>query len=171
MRTLYLLRHAKSDWGDPGLGDFDRPLAARGRRAAPAMARWMNENGCAPGYVLCSAARRAVETWSLVADVLDGAPDVETTEDLYHASPAGLLALAQALPDRHESAMMIGHNPGFHVLAGALAGEGPDDLMHLLAAAYPTCALAGIEFDAAGWPEIAPGAGRLACFVRPRALS
>ena len=170
MRTLYLLRHAKSDWGDPGLGDFDRPLAARGRRAAPAVARWMNEHGCAPGFVLCSAARRAAETWALVSDVLEGDPEVETTEDLYHAAPAGLLGLARALPDRHAAAMMIGHNPGFHVLAGGLAGEGPEDLMRDLAAGYPTAALAGIAFDAASWTEIAPGAGRLTCFVRPRAL-
>ena len=170
MRTLFLLRHAKSDWGDPGLGDFDRPLAARGRRAAPAVAEWMNANGCAPGYVLCSAARRAAETWSLVSDVLDTAPQVEMTEELYHAAPADLLALARGLPDRHVSAMMIGHNPGFHLLASALAGEGPDDLLHPLAAAYPTGALAGIVFDADSWRDIAPGAGRLACFVRPRSL-
>ena len=170
MRTLYLLRHAKSDWGDPGLDDFDRPLAPRGRRAAPAVAQWMNANGCAPDFVLCSAARRAVETWALVSEVLESAPETETTEDLYHASPAGLLRLAQGLPDRHAAAMMIGHNPGFHVLAGALAGEGPDDLLRLLAAGYPTAALAGIEFDAESWSEIAPGAGRLTCFVRPRAL-
>ena len=170
MRTLYMLRHAKSDWGDPGLGDFDRPLAPRGRRAAPAVAAWMNANGCAPEFVLCSTARRAAETWSLVSEVLDNAPEVEMTEDLYHASPQRLLALAQGIPDRHVSAMMIGHNPGFHSLAGALAGEGPDDLLNLLAAAYPTCALAGIGFDAASWPEIEPGGGRLTCFVRPRAL-
>ena len=171
MRTLYLLRHAKSDWGDPGLGDFDRPLAARGRRAAPAVAGWMRDNGCAPGYVLCSTARRAAETWALVADVLESAPEVETTGELYHAAPAGLFALARALPDRHDSAMMVGHNPGFHLLACALAGEGPDDLLRLLAAGYPTAALAGIAFDAASWSEIAPGAGRLICFVRPRALA
>ena len=164
------MRHAKSDWGDPGLDDFDRPLAARGRRAAPAVARWMNGNGCAPEFVLCSAARRAVETWSLVAEVLDAAPEAETTEDLYHASPAGLLALARGIADRHASAMMIGHNPGFHVLASALAGEGPDDLMRDLAAGYPTAALAGIAFDAASWSDIAPGVGRLTCFVRPRTL-
>ena len=170
MRMLYLLRHAKSDWGDPGLDDFDRPLAARGRGAAPAVARWMNRNGCAPGFVLCSTARRAAETWALVSDVLEGDPEVETTGDLYHAAPAGLLALAQGLPDRHAAAMMVGHNPGFHLLACALAGEGPDDLLRLLAAGYPTAALAGIAFDAANWSEIAPGAGRLTCFVRPRTL-
>ena len=171
MRRLYLLRHAKSDWGDPGLADFDRPLAARGKRAAPAVAEWMNANGCAPGFVLCSTARRAAETWALVSDVLDTAPEVEMTEDLYHASPQRLLALARALPDRHGSAMMIGHNPGFHLLASALAGEGPDDLLHGLAAGYPTAALAGIEFDAASWSGIEPGAGRLTCFVRPRSLA
>ena len=170
MRTLYLLRHAKSDWGDPGLDDFDRPLAPRGRRAAPAVAQWMNANGCAPDFVLCSAARRAVETWALVSEVLESAPETETTEDLYHASPAGLLGLAKALPDRYAAAMMIGHNPGFHVLADALVGEGPDDLLRLLAAGYPTAALAGIAFDAPSWSEIEPGAGRLTCFVRPRAL-
>ena len=171
MRTLYLLRHAKSDWGDPGLGDFDRPLAPRGKRAAPAIAAWMNANGCVPRFVLCSSARRAAETWALVSDVLDDAPEIEMTEDLYHASPQRLLALARGLPDRHLSAMMIGHNPGFHLLASALAGEGPDDLLHGLATSYPTGALAGIDFDAASWADIAPDSGRLACFVRPRALA
>lgn len=170
MRTLYLLRHAKSDWGDPGLADFDRPLAPRGRRAAPAVAEWMNANGCAPGFVLCSTARRAAETWSLVSGVLDGAPEAAMTEEVYSASPQRLLTLARGLPDRYGAAMMIGHNPGFHLLACALAGEGPDDLLRRLAAGYPTCALAGIGFDAATWSGIAPGAGRLACFVRPRAL-
>ena len=170
MRTLYLLRHAKSDWGEPGLDDFDRPLAARGRRAAPAVAEWMNANGCAPGFVLCSTARRAAETWSLVSEVLDTAPEVAMSEELYLASPQRLLDLAREIPDRHASAMMIGHNPGCHLLAAALAGEGPADLLHRLATAYPTGALAGIDFDAASWSGIGPGAGRLDCFVRPRAL-
>ena len=170
MRTLYLLRHAKSDWGDPGRRDFDRPLAPRGKRAAPAVAGWMNANGHAPGFVLCSTARRAAETWALVSDVLDTVPEVEMTEDLYHASPQGLLARARGLPDRHGSAMMIGHNPGFHLLASALAGEGPDDLLRRLAASYPTGALAAIDFGAASWADIGPGSGRLACFVRPRSL-
>ena len=170
MRTLYLLRHAKSDWGDPGLADFDRPLAPRGRRAAPAVARWMKANGRVPDYVLCSTARRAAETWSLVSEALGRDADAEMSEDLYHASPQRLFALARALPDRCRAALMIGHNPGFHMLAAALAGEGPDDLLRRLATAYPTGALAGIGFDAASWSEIAPGSGRLACFVRPRAL-
>ena len=171
MRTLYLLRHAKSAWGDPGLDDFDRPLAPRGRRAAPAVAGWMKANDCAPGYVLCSTARRALETWSLVAGVLAHDPEVEMAEDLYHATPQALFDRAREIPDRHETALMIGHNPGFHMLAAALAGEGPDDLMRPLATAYPTGALAGIGFDAARWSDIAPGAGHLACFVRPRALA
>ena len=135
----------------PGLDDFDRPLAARGRRAAPAVAEWMNANGCAPGFVLCSTARRAAETWSLVSEVLDTAPEVAMSEELYLASPQRLLDLAREIPDRHASAMMIGHNPGCHQLAAALAGEGPADLLDRLAAAYPTGALAGIDFDAASW--------------------
>ena len=170
MRTLYLLRHAKSDWGEPGLDDFDRPLAARGRRARAAVAEWMNANECAPGFVLCSTARRAAETWSLVSEVLDTAPEVAMSEELYLASPQRLLDLAREIPDRHASAMMIGHNPGCHLLAAALAGEGPADLLDRLAAAYPTGALAGIDFDAASWTDVRPGAGRLDCFVRPRAL-
>ena len=66
--------------------------------------------------------------------------------------------------------MMIGHNLGFHEFAFALASDGPPGLLRDLAASYPTCALAGIEFGAAYWADVRPGAGRLACFVRPRAL-
>ena len=132
----------------------------------------MNANGCAPEFVLCSTARRAAETWSLVSEVLDNAPEVEMTEDLYHASPQRLLALAQ----RDSGPACFGDDdraqPRFPLSSPARwRARGRDDLLNaILAAAYPTCALAGIEFDAACWPDVRPGAGRLTCFVRPRAL-
>ncbi len=171
MRTLYLLRHAKSDWSDPDLADFDRPLSPRGRRAAPAVAGWMTAAGHVPEFVACSTARRAAQTWSLAARTLDRAPAAEMRDDLYLATAERLLSLARGFSDRCASAMIVGHNPGLHDLARALAGDGPAGLLSELSAAYPTGALAGIAFEAAAWPHIAPGGGRLICFVRPRALS
>ena len=81
-----------------------------------------------------------------------------------------LLAAVRAVPDRHASAMVIGHNPGMQELAAALAGEGPRGAVKRLAGKFPTGALAVIIFDAARWAEVAPGAGRLDRFVRPRDL-
>ena len=90
MKTVLLLRHAKSSWNHPSLGDFDRPLAPRGRKAAPRIARFMRAEGLIPDVVFCSAALRALETWALVAPGLDADVPLETLRDLYHGTPGQL---------------------------------------------------------------------------------
>jgi phosphohistidine phosphatase len=116
--TLYLLRHAKSSWDDPGLADFDRPLSRRGRRNAALLAAHLREESIEPELVLCSTARRARETAELLG--LDG---VRFENDLYGAGRAELARRLTALPHSVASAMMIGHNPGLEGLGHTLGAE------------------------------------------------
>ena len=100
--------------------DRDRPLAKRGRRDAPRVGRWLHEHGYQPDVVVCSAARRTRQTWDLVAPELGGSPAVRFEPRAYAASALTLLYLAQELPSRYRTALLIAHNPGLSELAGSL---------------------------------------------------
>ncbi|MDO9709442.1 SixA phosphatase family protein [Paracraurococcus lichenis] len=170
MRQLLLLRHAKSSWDDPALSDHARPLNARGRRAAAAIASAMRELGLTPDIVLVSSARRTLQTLEALTPFEDGAL-IEPMDALYLAPWRRLLELIQAVPETARSLLVIGHNPGLHELAMALAGAegiirgGPD--IQRLADGYPTGALA--EFTIAGpWRLLEAGGGRLVRFIQPR---
>src|SRR5262245_5412800 len=120
MKRLYLLRHAKSSWDDESLADHDRPLSARGRRAADAIGTYLREHGIEPELILCSSSTRTRETLARIG--LDG----EIERDLYGASASELLARVSELPPSLGSVMLIGHNPGMHDLALGLTGEPAD---------------------------------------------
>lgn len=178
MRQLLLLRHAKSSWDDPQLSDHARPLNARGRRGATAMARAMRELGLAPEVVLVSSARRTLQTLEALAPLPDS-PIVEPMDALYLASPQTLLATLRRVPETARSVLLIGHNPGLHELALALVGAAgmaapaaPSALAaaaRRLAETYPTGALA--EFSiATPWRLLEPGGGRLVRFLVPNDL-
>lgn len=169
MPELLLLRHAKSGWDDPSLGDFERPLAPRGRRAAPVMARYMRERCLLPDLVLCSTAARACETWELVQPELGVDPPVRLLQALYLAGPARLLAvLTRVAPDTGR-VLLIGHNPGLESLAARLARSGRPEDLRALEEKFPTAALARIAFDGP-WADLAESGGTLAGFVQPRDL-
>src|SRR5919206_1797550 len=121
MRQLLLLRHAKSSWDDPGLSDHARPLNARGRRSAAAMADAMRELGLSPDIVLVSSARRTLQTLEALTPFEDGAL-IEPMDALYLAPWRQLLDLIKEVPETARSLLVIGHNPGLHELAMALAG-------------------------------------------------
>ncbi len=171
MRQLLLLRHAKSSWDDPRLSDHARPLNARGRRAAAAMAAAMRDLGLAPDVVIVSSARRTLQTLEALAP-LDGPPVVVPMDDVYLAPWTSLMDTLRRLPDTARSVLLIAHNPGLHDLALALAGTasmaaGGDALR--LAEGYPTGALA--EFALAlPWARIEAGSGRLIRFLVPADL-
>ncbi len=124
-RRLILLRHAKSDW--PDVPDRDRPLAKRGRRDAPRIGRWLHEHGYQPDVVVVSAATRTRQTWDLVAPELGGSPAVHFEPRAYAASALTLLYLAQELPARYRTALLIAHNPGLSELAASLAAPPESD--------------------------------------------
>jgi phosphohistidine phosphatase len=169
MKTLTLLRHAKSGWDLPAARDFERPLNARGRRAARAMGREMRRLGLAFDRVLASPAARVTETLNEVAQGYGGAVDTSFDEAVYLASVETLLALVRAADDRHARILLVGHNPGMEQLALLLSETGA--LRDQIAVKYPTGALAEIGFDVTHWREVGPGLGRLTRFIRPRELA
>ena len=168
MKRLFLLRHAKSSWDDPGLADHDRPLAPRGERAAKVIARYLREERIAPDLVLCSSSRRTRETLDRIAPALGNEVRVEIERELYAASADRLLERLRAVDDDVESVMLIGHNPGIEQLALSLAGDG--EKLADVRRKYPTAALATLEFDGR-WSALEPGTARLADFVKPKQLA
>ncbi|WP_048648337.1 SixA phosphatase family protein [Nitratireductor soli] len=169
MRELILLRHAKSSWDDPSLGDFERPLAPRGRRAAPLMGREIAARGWRPDHMLVSSARRAQQTWRLVAAELGVEADTAAFDaELYMASAERLLAAVRKAPPAAERLLLVGHNPGLEGLAAALAGPGSDDgALDRMSKKFPSGALARFTLDGP-WQGLGFGAARLAHFLRPK---
>jgi len=167
MPVLHLFRHAKSNRDDPGLDDHDRPLSARGRKAAPAMAKWMAENGVAPELVLISTARRTRETWTGMQAAVTKPPEVLFEQGLYLATAEELLARIRRLADDGREVMVIGHNPGLHELAVLLAGDTADPS---LIDKFPTAALCSLQTPKS-WARLAPGGGKFIRFVRPVDIS
>jgi len=170
MKTIYLLRHAKSSWDDPDLADVDRPLSKRGKAAAAAMARHLAATGIAPGLVLCSPARRTRATLERVMPGLGRETPAVIEERLYQADAGALLRRLRGLDEAIASVMLIGHNPAIEELASRLADGGDADALARLAAKFPTGALAVLETDVVGWRDLGAGGARLAAFVRPRDL-
>jgi phosphohistidine phosphatase len=171
VKVLYLLRHAKSDSTVTGLPDAERPLNARGKRAAPMIGAAMRKADIAPTMVLCSFAQRAVETWSLLSPELRVSIPVKTMRSLYLASPSRILSILHRLPHSVPSALVLAHNPGLHTLSRVLAGSGSDHrAVASLQENYPTGALAEFRFPVDDWSEVKSGGGQLVRFLRPRDL-
>jgi phosphohistidine phosphatase len=166
-KRLFLLRHAKSSWDDPGLADHDRPLAPRGRRAAKAMGDHLRRRRITPEVVLCSSARRAQETLEGIAPLVGDAAAVLIEPELYPASAGDLLERLRRLPDTTDSALLVGHNPAIQDLALTLAGVGPTRAA--IERKYPTAGLATLGFEGS-WSELAAGMADLVDFVTPKKL-
>lgn len=166
-RQLFLLRHAKSSWNEPGLDDKERPLAPRGRAAAKLLAEHLRANEIRPEQVLVSPAKRTRETLERVAP----GGDVSIEPELYNATAGGLLARLIRIPDDVGSVMLIGHNPAMQALVLQLADARLSDPAQLESAAtkFPTGALATLELDCA-WAELRPGCAVLTALVRPKDL-
>ena len=167
MKRLYLLRHAKSDWGTPGLRDHDRTLAPRGHRAAPIVARYMAANDLRPSLVIVSSATRARETLGYFDDVTKDAT-VQVEPAVYGADVGDLLGLIGRVADDMDSLLLVGHNPTMQDLALTLASGGPGaEAAH---AKFPTAALAILDLDVDTWAGVGPGTGMMTGFVTPKQL-
>lgn len=169
MPRLVLMRHAKSDWNDPSLDDFDRPLNKRGRKAAPAMGRWCAAQGLIPQRIICSAALRTRQTLGAVIEFFRGDVDIRLSRRLYEDEAPGYLEAIKQGGDA-ETLMLIGHNEATHDIAKLLAGRGDDALLTAMHEHYPTAAVAVIDLDAARFADCVPGAGYLAAFMTPARL-
>jgi phosphohistidine phosphatase len=167
MKHLYLLRHAKSSWDDPTLADHERPLAPRGEKATALLAAYLRRKKIAPALVLCSPARRVVETFLGIEPALGKKVSVQAERNLYGASADVLLERLHEVPETIPSAMLIGHNPAIQELATTLArGSKPREKLDRK---YPTGALSTFAFEG-DWRSLSPEAVQRVNFVRPKDL-
>ncbi len=169
-RRILLLRHAKSAWDEPGLDDYDRPLAARGRRAAAVMGVYLRDEDLLPDFVLCSGARRAVETWEIASHELGTAPAVENDPALYMATADRLLKRLRKLPAAVKTVLVVGHEGGVDVFARRLIAEGPAPLRRRLAEKLPTAALVVIALALDDWAALQEKSGTLTRYAAPKDL-
>ena len=167
MKTLMLLRHAKSDWG-AAADDFARPLAKRGRAAAKKMGEWMRRHDIVPDHVISSPAARARETAQSLSELLPlDASRLFYEERLYLADVDALLDVLRDCPTMAKSVMLIGHNPGLEQLLTHLCGEDvPSSASGKL---LPTASLAQIALPD-NWQGLKSGSGRLIAVTRPKEL-
>lgn len=161
MKTLLLLRHAKSSWDDQRLRDFDRPLAARGKRDAPRIGSALRERGPLPDLIVSSPAARARETIEAVIDSANLTVSPTFDEGVYGASSAELISIIRRLPGDSSCVLLVGHNPGFEDTLSRLTGEREQ---------MPTAALARIEFPVERWEDVEDEQGKLLWLVTPKQL-
>jgi phosphohistidine phosphatase len=169
MKTLTLLRHAKSGWDDPVARDFDRPLNAKGKRAAAMVGRHMRSLELQFDHAIASPAVRVMETLDQIESGYGRrfAPDWDRR--VYLASAATLLDVIHGFSAETESALLIGHNPGLEDLVLMLVADGADPLRDAVEDKYPTASLAELQFEG-DWGDVAAGTARLTRFIRPRDL-
>jgi phosphohistidine phosphatase len=174
MKTVIVLRHAKSDWGDMSLRDFDRGLNGRGDRAATVMGRWAARHKVTPDRIVASPAVRVVETLHRFSLAHGACPEPQFDMRLYLASaPMIAEVLAEAGGDS-ETLLVAGHSSGLEeFILATVPNNGGSPLRNAVAIKFPTAALAVLDFDIPDWPSLArhfPGHARLREFVRPRDL-
>ena len=161
MRTLYLLRHAKSSWKDPSQADFERPLANRGRKACEIVARLIQDRGLEFDLVLCSTAIRARETIELVSKYAKLRTELRFDERIYEVTVAQLLEIVSQLENDRKSVLLVGHNPGFEELLQVFSGADHR---------FPTASLAKIKLKISTWSDPFDRKTSLEWLARPKEL-
>jgi phosphohistidine phosphatase len=162
MKTLLILRHAKSAWDDPDVADHERPLNKRGKREAPRMGQLLRDENLVPDLIVSSTAKRARRTAKLVAEASGYEGEIELAETLYLAGAEAYLDALSKVPDQFQRVMVVGHNPGLEELVEVLTGE---------AESLPTAALAEIALSIVSWRQADESAeGKLVNVWQPREL-
>jgi len=159
MKTLYLLRHAKSSWDDPALSDFERPLNPRGHRTAPFMGELMKKRKLRAEIIVSSPAERAKETAVLVKEAADMPAEIVFDRRIYEASSNRLRKVVADLKNKYASAMLVGHNPGIEGFVYNLTGR---------VEPMPTAALAIIELEIDSWQDLHDNCGQVVSVIRPK---
>ncbi|MDN4630074.1 histidine phosphatase family protein [Sphingomonas sp. PvP056] len=169
MKTLTLLRHAKSGWDDPALRDYDRSLNAKGKRAARMVGEHLRAQERTFDHVVASPALRVVETLEGVESGYGRTLGPVWDRRIYLASAVTLLDMVHEMPAATERLLLVGHNPGLEDLALWLVPKSDDPLRATLEAKYPTASVAELTFEGE-WSALTPGSARLTRFTRPRDL-
>ena len=162
MKTVLILRHAKSSWSNPGLADIDRPLNKRGKRDAPRMGAWLDAQELIPDLILSSPARRARKTAQAVSEYSSYDGEIEIIPDFYPGDAYTFIDTLMSIPDEYQSVMIVAHNPGLEELLYALSGE---------SARMPTSSLAQVELPLDSWRDLDDEVdGKLVNFWRVKEL-
>jgi len=159
MKTLFVLRHAKSSWDNPDAADFDRQLNEQGLKTVPVMGETMYRNQFQPAAIISSPAKRAKQTAVLIREMAQLTSGIDYDERIYEASPHRLLNVISEIAEKNESAMLVGHNPGLEGLIKILTGE---------VQSLPTAALAVVDLNAENWKEITAESGKLRAVYTPK---
>ena len=161
MKTLYIVRHAKSSWDDPHLDDFERPLSGRGKKNAPEMGQRLYQMGVTPDLIISSSANRAYATAQKIAKEINyNKEDIVKKKDLYLASIGTSISIIRQVDNNHNSIMIFGHNPGWTDLSNYLTDAYIDNV--------PTCGVVAIQFDIDQWTEVDKEKGKLMFFEYPK---
>jgi phosphohistidine phosphatase len=163
VKTVYIIRHAKSSWNDPALDDFDRPLNDRGKRDAPRMGKRLKEKDINPDLMLSSPAKRAFSTARRIAKVLKYEKDaIKLDRRLYHADEEIILDVIQNVKDKHQVIMVFGHNPGLTDFVNSLQDE-ELDIDNI-----PTCGIVTFHLNVDSWKDVNWGKGKIVFFDYPK---
>lgn len=168
MKTLTLIRHAKSDWDDPDQRDFDRALNPRGKRAAETVGRFLSEQGWRFDSVVASPAERVRETLDQLSLGYGQRLTAEWERRVYLASAATLMDVVGEADDATGSLLLAGHNPGLEDLVLALASDG--EALADVERKFPTASVARLSLGIERWADVGERCGHLERFVRPRDL-
>lgn len=159
MKTLLILRHAKSSWDNPDSSDFDRPLNSRGLEAVPLMGNVIYQKNLQPEIIISSPAKRAKQTAILIKETAQIEAKIRYEDGIYEASPLRLLQIVSEVEDKNGMILIVGHNPGLESFIKMLTGE---------IQSMPTAAFAKIDMQIDCWSDIAADCGRLDFLVRPK---
>lgn len=170
MRRLYLLRHAKTEPGEPGKPDRKRALIERGREDAGLIGVYLDRHRLIPQQVLLSPALRTQETWKYMTEAMRQAPSATTEDALYDAGAAEMMAVIGDTAEKTQSLMIVAHNPTLHEVALTLVASGDIDTRERLREGLPTMGLVVIDFAFDEWKKLHPQSGRLERFVTPKSL-
>ncbi len=169
MKTLHLLRHAKSSWKDSALDDHERPLSKRGRETAKMIGAYLRREKIRPDMMVCSSAVRARQTLAPISKEIK-ARKVVFEKGIYDVPQRKLWKLIWTLPENADCVLMIGHNPAFHELALALADAKSRTRLPPIEAKFPTGAMATFRFDGA-WKELRPNGAAVSAFTSPKDIA
>jgi phosphohistidine phosphatase len=170
MKRLTVLRHAKSRWDDPAVGDFNRPLNDRGWQAAKRIGRELRDRDFHFDLVLASSAARVRETIDGVEDKFTFNAPIQFEQRMYLASEQLLLSVVHDLPESVHGPLLVGHNPGLQNLLLELTKKDDDGLRDRIADKFPTGALAVVELPARRWEDVEPASGRIVELILPKDL-
>lgn len=166
MKKLYIIRHAKSSWTDPMASDFERGLNDRGKSDAPKMGKRFKEKEIHPDVIVSSAAKRALSTARRISEIIKFRKErIKTDSRLYHANEDTILSVVREIKDKHDIAMIFGHNPGLTGFVNDLSSEE----IHI--DNIPTCGIVAFSLPVDSWKDITWNSGKMLFFDYPKSTS